>query len=67
MITYSGLGSQVIEVHFHGPALPSDHTAPIQIWIASGMAGQSPLRNPRSIAPYQEADLLGGGWFVNLH
>jgi len=66
-ITYSGLGSQVIMVHFHGPASPSDHTAPIQIWIASGMAVQSPLHNWTIIAPYQEADLLGGRWFVRIH
>jgi hypothetical protein len=67
MITYSGLGSQVIMVHFHGPALPSDHTAPIQIWIASGMAVQSPLHNWTIIAPYQEADLLSGRWFIRIH
>jgi len=66
-ISYSGLESQVIMVHFHGPALPSDHTAPIQIWIASGMAVQSPLHNWTIIAPYQEADLLGGHWFIRIH
>ena len=66
-ITYSGLESQVIMVHFHGPALPTDHTAPIQIWIASGMAVQSPLHNWTIIAPYQEADLLGGHWFIRIH
>ena len=68
-ITYSGLDSQVIMVHFHGPAVPTDHTAPIQIWIASGMtvAVQSPLRNWTIIAPYQEADLLGGRWFIRIH
>jgi hypothetical protein len=66
-ITYSGLESQVIMVHFHGPALPTDHTAPVQIWIASGMAVQSPLHNWTIVAPYQEADLLGGHWFIRIH
>ena len=68
-ITYSGLDSQVIMVHFHGPAVPSDHTAPIQVWIASGMTAvvQSPLRNWTIIAPYQEADLMSGHWFIRIH
>jgi hypothetical protein len=66
-ITYSGLESRVIMVHFHGPAAPTDHTAPIQIWIASGAQVQSPLHSWTIIAPYQEADLLGGRWFIRIH
>jgi hypothetical protein len=66
-ITYSGLESQVIMVHFHGPASPGDHTAPIQIWIASGTGVQSPLHNWTLIAPYQEQDLLSGRWFIRIH
>jgi len=66
-INYSGLESQVIMVHFHGPASPSDHTAPIQIWIASGTGVQSPLHNWTSIAPSQEQDLLSGRWFIRIH
>jgi hypothetical protein len=66
-ITYSGLESQVIMVHFHGPASPSDLTAPIQIWIASGTGVQSPLHNGTLIAPYQEQDLLSGRWFIRIH
>ena len=66
-ISYSGLGSNVIMVHFHGPALPTDHTAPVQVWIASGFGVQSPLRNWTIIAPYQEGDLLAGRWFIRIH
>jgi hypothetical protein len=60
-ISYGGLGT-VTAAHFHGPALTTQN-AGVQVGIGTANAaiGNAVLSNP------QEADLLAGLWYVNIH
>jgi len=79
MITYSGLTGDIVSpgAHFHGPAMPGA-TAGIQVDIAGDVGGTgagATLPQPSSgvltgsftISDSQEADLLAGLWYVNIH
>lgn len=62
-ISFSGLSDMPTAAHFHGPGAPG---------VAAGVivnigAGNSPLSGSAAIDPTDEADLLGGLWYINIH
>ncbi len=61
-ITFSGLKGNQIAAHFHGAA-PICVEAGIQIGLPLG----SPIVGQAIITAPQEADLLAGLWYVNVH
>lgn len=61
-ITFSGLITPEIAAHFHGPA-PVGVNAGVQISLALG----SPKIGSQIITAAQEADVLAGLWYVNIH
>jgi len=62
-ITWSGLIGTPTAMHFHGPALP-DQGAGVQ--VSTGVAGP-PVIGAAILSLAQEADLLAGLWYLNLH
>ena len=62
-ITWSGLSGTPTLMHFHGPAL-SNQNAGVQ--IGTGVAGP-PVVGNAILSAGQEADLLAGLWYLNLH
>jgi hypothetical protein len=63
-VTYSGLTGDATAAHFHGPAAPGENappTLPIEGSLASPIAGTATLTDA------QEAELLGGQWYFNVH
>ncbi len=62
-IIWSGLSSAPTAMHFHGPAL-SNQNAGVQ--VGTGVAGPPVVGNAALIVS-QEADLLAGLWYLNLH
>ena len=62
-ISWSGLTGTATSAHFHGPALPSQ-TAGVQ--VAIGIAS-NPVIGSATITNEQQADLLAGLWYVNVH
>ena len=62
-VTYRNLSSALIAAHLHGPAGPGAG-APIVVPMA---LSASPLTGNATITGAQEADMLSGLWYVNLH
>ena len=54
--------------HFHGPA-PVGSNAGVQVDIVANSGGSiaSPMIGSATITQAQEADLLGGLWYINIH
>jgi hypothetical protein len=63
-ITYSGLTGDATAAHFHGPAAPGEN-APPAVPIEGSLA--SPIAGTATLTDEQEAQLLGGQWYFNLH
>ncbi len=62
-ITWSGLTSAPIAMHFHGPAAPNLN-AGVQVGV--GVVG-TPVVGNAILNAAQVADLLAGLWYLNLH
>jgi hypothetical protein len=62
-LTYSGLTGPATMGHFHGPAMPGANAGVVVPFAnpASPIAGQATL------TAAQQADLLAGKWYVNVH
>jgi hypothetical protein len=63
-LAYSNLSGPVTAAHFHGPALIGMNAPPVITIDAS------PNRAPEgraNLTPSQQAELLAGRWYVNLH
>ena len=61
-VTWSGLSGSVIAAHFHGPAFPNQNAGPqVPITPASPSIGNT------VIGAGQQADLLAGLWYLNIH
>ncbi len=58
-----GLIGSAASMHFHGPALPSQNAG---IQLSTGIAGPPVIGNA-ILNAVQEADLLAGLWYLNLH
>ncbi len=50
-------------MHFHGPALPNQNAG---VQVGTGVAGPPVIGNA-ILNDSQEADLLAGLWYLNLH
>ena len=62
-ISWSGLLGTPTLMHFHGPALPNQNAG---VQVGTGVAGPPVIGNA-VINATQEADLLAGLWYLNLH
>ena len=66
-ITWTGLTGTPAALHFHGPALPGVNASPIVTLtintaaVTGGSSGEVTLTEP------QEADMLAGKWYWNVH
>ncbi len=63
-ITWSGLIGAPTAMHFHGPAGPGVGAG---VQVATGIAGPPEIGGPVVLTPTQEADILAGLWYLNLH
>ena len=68
-VTYSGLTTEPIGAHFHGPVsylgLTPEENAPIQVATPGSLA--SPFHGVAKIDNDQAKDLKDGRWYFNLH
>jgi hypothetical protein len=65
-ISWSGLSGTETVMHFHGPALPNAN-AGVQVNFGAISGTTSPSVGSTAITALQEADLLAGLWYVNIH
>jgi len=65
-ISFSGLTGPSTGIHFHGPAGPGAN-AGVQVNIGAISGLGSPTAGNTIISEAQEADLLAGLWYVNIH
>ncbi len=65
-ISWSGLTGAVTVMHFHGAAAPGIN-AGVQVDIGGISGTTSPSIGMTTISELQEADLLAGLWYVNIH
>lgn len=61
--TYSDLSGPATMAHFHGPAAPGANGPP-QVVVKEA---SSPISGTAVLTPTQEADLLAGKWYFNVH
>ncbi len=62
-ISYTGLLAAETAAHFHGPA-PAGVNAGVQIGLP---AGSPKLGTTVALSAGQQADLLAGLWYINIH
>jgi hypothetical protein len=62
-ISWSGLTGTPTLMHFHGPALPNQNAG---VQVTTGVVGPPVIGNA-VVGAGQEADLLAGLWYLNLH
>jgi hypothetical protein len=62
-ISWSGLIGAPTLMHFHGPALPNQNAG---VQVSTGVAGP-PVVGNAVLNALQEADILAGLWYLNLH
>jgi len=67
-VNFSGLSTGTTAAHFHGPALPGVIAPPVITWTGfpTGVTSGS-YSNTFTITDTQEADLLAGLWYANIH
>lgn len=66
-IAWTGLAGTPSALHFHGPALPGANANPVitlNITTATATGGAS---GEATLTEEQEADLLAGKWYWNVH
>ena len=68
-VSYTGLTTEPIGAHFHGPVsylgLTPEENAPIQVGTPGSLA--SPFHGVAKIDDVQAKDLKDGRWYFNLH
>ncbi len=65
-ITWSGLSGTISVAHFHGPARP-DKNAGVEVDIGAISGLTSPSIGMAILDAEQQADLLAGLWYINIH
>ena len=60
---YSGLTGPATMAHFHGPALAGGNAPPVVVVKDAS----SPISGTAILTSAQEADLLAGKWYFNVH
>lgn len=63
-VTYDGLTGPATAAHFHGPAAPGENADPV---VPIDGALDSPIAGSATLTDAQEAELLGGQWYFNVH
>ncbi len=63
-LTFSGFTSKVTMAHFHGPAGPGENAG---VQVPLGTDPSSPLTGTVTITPPQQAQLISGHWYANVH
>ena len=63
-LSFSGFTAPVTMAHFHGPAADGVNAGVV---VPLGTNPTSPLHGTVTLTPQQQAQLLGGLWYANLH
>lgn len=63
-VSYDGLTGEATAAHFHGPAAMGENAPPV-VPVDGALA--SPITGTATLTDAQEADLLGGMWYFNVH
>ncbi len=63
-LTFGGFTAPVTMAHFHGPAAEGVNAGVV---VPLGTNPASPLHGTVTLTPGQQAQLLGGLWYANLH
>jgi hypothetical protein len=63
-ISYMELSGDAAAAHFHGPAAPGENAPPV---VPIDGALVSPITGTATLTDEQEADLLAGKWYFNIH
>ncbi|MBZ5705109.1 MAG: CHRD domain-containing protein [Acidobacteriia bacterium] len=63
--TYSGLTGAATAAHFH--AGESGKNGGVVVPIFQGAAAKSPFEGSKQLTDAQAAQLMAGGWYVNIH
>jgi hypothetical protein len=66
-ISWTGLSGAPTAAHFHGPALPGANASPVVTLALNGAGATGTLSGSTTLDATQEADLLAGKWYYNLH
>ena len=62
-LVYAGLSGPATMAHFHGPAMAGEN-AGVVVPLANPA---SAVENTATLTDAQEADLLAGKWYINVH
>jgi hypothetical protein len=62
-LNYQALTGPVIAAHFHGPADPSKNSG----IVVPFRVMPSPITGTATVTEAQEADMLSGKWYANIH
>ncbi len=63
-LTFGGFTSPVTMAHFHGPAAVGVNAG---VAVPLGVNPTSPLSGQATLTPAQQAALLSGKWYANVH
>jgi hypothetical protein len=63
-VSYEGLTGAATAAHFHGPAAPGENAGPV-VPVEGDLT--SPISGTATLTDAQEAELLGGMWYFNVH
>ena len=64
-ITYSGLTGAATAAHFHAPAAAGENAGVVVPIAKDALA--SPIEGKATLDDKQEADLMAGKWYFNVH
>ena len=63
--TYSGLSGPAVAAHFHAGEMGKNGGVAVPIF--SGTSAKSPFSGSKELTEAQAAQLMSGGWYVNIH
>jgi hypothetical protein len=67
-ISWNGLvGGNVVGMHFHGPADPGINASVVVPVSGFATTASGTVTNSATLTDAQEADLLAGKWYYNIH
>lgn len=65
-LSWSDITTEVTAIHFHGPASPGESAfVTVELGFLSGLS--SPSIGSETISEAQQAELLSGLWYINIH
>lgn len=66
-VSWSGLTGTATAGHFHGPALAGANASPVITFQLTNNGTSGTATGTATLTDAQEADLLGGRWYANIH